>query len=99
MAMIHSFPWPFLVIKDLPKEKVYVQRMMETVVSAILISIIVGGFGGYLLLKVLDAKFEDNKEYVSQRFGYLYEQINHNSDHADKNTDKIIELSRDFNKK
>ena len=98
MAMIHTFPWPFLVIKDLPKEKVYLQRMMETVVSAILISSILGGFGGYLLLQVLNTKFEDNKEFMAEKFRALQSDVARNADTANKNSDRIYDLGRQVHK-
>ena len=52
LSMLHNIPWPFLIVKDLPKDKIRIQRILEGLVIAVLSSAITIAGGGYVLINI-----------------------------------------------
>ena len=73
LSMLHNIPWPFLIVKDLPKDKIRVQRILEGLVIAVLSSAITIAGGGYVLINILDTKMSFYAEQIKANSNELHE--------------------------
>ena len=66
MTYIHNIPWPFLVMKQLAPEKVYVQKVWEAIIIAIVTAAVTSVANIYVTTQVIDTKLTFYSEKIQQ---------------------------------